>query len=99
LKSRPPEVLLHTTDAQQRGIEDGDLVTVYNDRGKLEIRARVSERIMPGMVRIYEGGWSEHGMVNLLTSDRLTTYGENPTYNTCLVEVVKVPRESEKKAG
>ncbi len=98
LKSRPPEVLLHTTDAQQRGIEDGGLVTVYNDRGKLEIRARVSERIMPGMVRIYEGGWSEHGMVNLLTSDRLTTYGENPTYNTCLVEVVKVPRESEKKA-
>ena len=90
LKSRSPEVLIHATDAQQRGIVDGDLVTVFNDRGKLEIKTKVTSGIRPGVIRIYEGGWPEHGMVNLLTSDRLTTYGENPTYNSCLVEVNKV---------
>jgi len=90
MKRFPHEVLMHPADAQSRGIVNGDEVSVYNDRGQLRIKARVSDGIRPGVVRIYEGGWPEHGMVNLLTSDRLTTYGENPTYNTCLVEVVRV---------
>jgi anaerobic selenocysteine-containing dehydrogenase len=90
MKQYPSEVLMHPVDAQSRGIVSGDEVSVSNDRGRLKIKARVSEGIRPGVVRIYEGGWPEHGMVNLLTSDRLTTYGENPTYNTCLVEVAKV---------
>ncbi len=70
------------------------VVTVKDDRGKLEIEAEVTDRIRPGVVRIYEGGWPEHGMVNLLTSDRLTTYAENTTYNTCLVEVAKGTNET-----
>lgn len=85
---------MDVTDAEQRGIASGDLVTVFNDRGKLEIEAEVTDRIRPGVVRIYEGGWPEHGMVNLLTSDRLTTYAENTTYNTCLVEVAKGTNET-----
>lgn len=97
LKRHPPEALIHTTDARARGIASGDRVTVFNDRGELEIKAKVSEKIRPGVVRIYEGGWSEHGMVNLLTSDRLTTYGENATFNSCLVEVAKAT--TEKKTG
>ncbi|MFC1972035.1 molybdopterin-dependent oxidoreductase [Chloroflexota bacterium] len=89
LQSHPPEVLIHTDDAEERGIVNGELVRIFNDRGTFEIKAKVSEGIRPGVVRIYEGGWPEHGMVNLLTSDRLTTYGENPTYNTCLVQVTR----------
>ena len=96
-KSHPPEVLIHTTDAQARGIVSGALVTVFNDRGRLEIKAKVTEGIRPGVVRIYEGGWPEHGMANLLTSDRLTTYGENPIYNTCLVQVTKAGSEKTTK--
>ena len=97
LKRHSPEVLINTADAQARGIASSDRVVVFNDRGRLEIKANVSEKIQPGVVRIYEGGWSEHGMVNVLTSDRLTTYGENPTYNTCLVQVAKVTNK--KKRG
>ncbi len=88
-----PDVLIHSADALKRGIKDGDRVTVFNDRGTIQIKASVAENIKPGVVRIYEGNWPEHGMNNVLTHDRLTMYGENPTYNTCLVEVKKVAKE------
>lgn len=86
-----PDVLMNSVDAQKRGIKSGDRVLVFNDRGSIKIEATVAEKIKPGVVRIYEGGWPEHGMANTLTRDALTTYGENATFNTCLVEVRKAP--------
>lgn len=84
-----PDVLINTLDASKRGIDDGDLVEVFNNRGSLEIKATVSEAIKPGVVRIYIGGTMEQGIVNVLTSDRLTGYAMAPTFNTSLVEVRK----------
>ncbi len=84
-----PDVLVNPADAKKRGIKSGDWVIVFNDRGSIEIEATVADKIKPGVVRIYEGGWPEHGMANTLTRDALTTYGENATFNTCLVEVRK----------
>ncbi len=89
LKRFKPDVLISTADARKRGIKDGDRVVVFNDRGRVEIAARVARKIKPGVVRIYQGGWPEHGMANALTLDGLTSYGENPIFNTCLVEVKK----------
>ncbi|MFQ5904571.1 MAG: molybdopterin-dependent oxidoreductase, partial [Candidatus Binatia bacterium] len=82
------DLLMHPDDAHTRGIGDGDQVEVFNDRGRLTIRARVAEEIRPGVVRMGHAGWEKWGNTSLLTSDRLTAgYGENPTNNTCLVEV------------
>jgi anaerobic dimethyl sulfoxide reductase subunit A len=49
-------VWISTTDAKARGIKDGDLIQVYNDRGKVVMPAYVTSRIMPGLVVIRHGG-------------------------------------------
>lgn len=48
---------INTVDAGERGIENGDQVFVYNDRGTVKLEARVTERIMPGVVSIPQGAW------------------------------------------
>ena len=81
-----------------RGIKDGDLVELYNERGSLVVGARVSDKIMPGVVSIYEGAWPQldskgrcnNGMVNFLTSSRPTSgLSQAPTANTCLASLRK----------
>ena len=37
-------------DASKRGIKHGDLVRIYNDRGEVRINAKVTPRILPGVV-------------------------------------------------
>lgn len=90
------EAMINVKDADARGIKEGDLVRVFNDRGKVVITARVTERIMPGVVRIYHGAWpalSEDGTdmagnPNFLTSDRPSPAGSFPK-NTALVQIEK----------
>ena len=60
-----PVVWLHPDDAGQRGIGDGDAVAVYNDRGRFEAKARVTAKVLPGVVWMRDG-WP--GM-NRVTSD------------------------------
>lgn len=48
-------VWINAADACKRGIKDNDMVTVYNDRGKVAIRAYVTPRMMPGIVLIHHG--------------------------------------------
>ncbi len=49
-------VWISTTDAKARGIKDGDMVQVCNDRGKVVMPAYVTSRIMPGLIVIRHGG-------------------------------------------
>ena len=57
-----PEALLHINpvDAQKRAIKDDDVVVVFNDRGKVKLKARLNEAFPPGSVNIYHGWWPEH---------------------------------------
>jgi len=48
-------IWINPADAEARGIRDSDSVLVFNDRGKILIPARVTRRIMPGVVCLYEG--------------------------------------------
>ncbi|MFC1944755.1 molybdopterin-dependent oxidoreductase [Chloroflexota bacterium] len=92
----PRLVWINTSDSESRGIADGDDVLVFNDRGKLMARARVTERIMPGVVDIPEGAWfaldeegvDEGGCANTLTRAEHSPAGAWAT-NTSLVEVVR----------
>jgi trimethylamine-N-oxide reductase (cytochrome c) len=49
--------LINSKDAAARGIADGDVVRVFNDRGQLLAGAKVTDSIRPGVLRINEGGW------------------------------------------
>jgi anaerobic dimethyl sulfoxide reductase subunit A len=57
----PHVVWIHPTDAATRGIENGETVHVYNDRGTIQLPAKATERIMPGVVCVYQGTWYQPG--------------------------------------
>ncbi len=86
-------VHLHREDAGARGIEEGDRVRVFNDRGALLLKARVDGAVRQGVVRIPSTRWakrSDDGLsVNALTSDRLADMGGGPALYNCLVQVEK----------
>lgn len=74
-------ILINPEDARARGIESGDLVRAFNDRGQILVGATLSSDIRPGVVRISEGAWYDpaeaarpgslcrNGNVNCLTFD------------------------------
>ena len=77
-------------DAQARGLADGDVVRVFNDRGEIRLKVRISKAIQPGTVsaRLHWAKLSSGGNnVNVLTSDRLTDLGGGATFYSTLVEV------------
>jgi len=90
-------IIINASDAQARGIKDGDRVRVFNDRGEVAIPANVTQRIMPGVVDILEGGWytpdengiDQGGCPNVLTRDDSSPAGAFAS-NTSLVQVQKV---------
>ena len=93
-------VMIHPADAKARGVSDGELVRVFNDRGALLGAAQLSENIRPGVVRVSTGSWydpedyavpgamDKHGNPNVLTPDRGTSrLAQGPTAHSALVEV------------
>ena len=89
-------VQINPIDAQARGICEGDKVRVFNDRGEMIIRAKVTERMMPGVVDVPQGAWYDPdeqgvdrgGCANVLTKDQISPGAAIP-YNTSLVQVQK----------
>jgi anaerobic selenocysteine-containing dehydrogenase len=89
-----PHVDLNPADAAQRGIADGEEVRVFNDRGSMRARARVSDRAREGLVVGLSIWWkklSPDGRnANEVTSQALTDLGGSATFYDCLVEVERV---------
>jgi anaerobic dimethyl sulfoxide reductase subunit A len=89
------EVWLNPVDAESRGIKQGDLVHIYNDRGTIQMLAKVTTRMMPGVIRCYQGGWFDPdengidlgGCANVLLDDTLGSPAGTSNCNTCLVEI------------
>src|SRR5581483_564710 len=89
--AREPLLDLHPQDAAARGIEEGDLVRVFNDRGSVTLRARVSDRAREGVVAMPSGWWASlspgGSSANALTSDGLADWGGGGDFHDTLVEV------------
>ncbi|QBQ96601.1 molybdopterin-containing oxidoreductase family protein [Paraburkholderia pallida] len=86
-----PHLDLHPADAARRTIADGDQVRVFNDRGSMHARARVSERAREGLVVGLSIWWKKLAPdgrnANEVTSQALTDLGGSATFYDCLVEV------------
>ncbi|WP_250484169.1 molybdopterin-dependent oxidoreductase [Caballeronia sp. GaOx3] len=88
---REPHLDIHPVDAEARGVVDGALVRIFNDRGSMQARARVTDRAREGVVVGLSIWWkklSPDGCnANQVTSQALTDLGGSATFYDCLVEV------------
>lgn len=94
---------VHPDDASSRGLTDGDLVRVFNDRGACLATVQTSDDLLPGVVQLATGAWYDplpgtgdaqplevHGNPNVLTADVGTSrLAQGPSAQSCLVEVEK----------
>jgi len=89
-------ILMNSADAQRRDIKEGDLVRVFNARGTCQARARVNDKIRPGVVALSTGAWLDtdpdgtdtQGNPNILTRDLGTSrLGQGCSAHTTLVEI------------
>ena len=89
-----PLLEINVDDAAARGIETGQMVRVFNDRGEYHCKAKVSTRARPGVVNGLGIWWRKLGPmgtnVNEVTSQQLTDMGRGPVFYDCLVEVAGV---------
>jgi biotin/methionine sulfoxide reductase len=99
IRGREP-VWINPLDAALRGLIDGDIVRVFNDRGALLAGVRVTHEVRPGVVQLATGAWydpedaardnslDKHGNPNVLTIDKGTSrLGQGPIAHTALVEI------------
>ncbi len=93
---------LHPDEAASRGISDGDVIRVFNDRGACLAGVIISEAVSPGILQLATGAWYDpdengmckHGNPNVLTRDKGTSkLAQGPSAHTCLVEVERFAGE------
>jgi len=86
-----PRVQIHPDDARARGIDDGDRVTIFNDRGSLEVEAFLDNGIKEGCISVTNGWWiQEGGTVNFCSDGRETDMGHGAAFHDNLVEIEPV---------
>ncbi len=85
---------MHPDDARARHIEDGELVEIFNDRGRIRLQAQLDASVQRGLV-VARLNWNKLSAggnnVNALTSERLTDIGRAATFYSTMVEVARVP--------
>ncbi|KPH97565.1 Trimethylamine-N-oxide reductase (cytochrome c) [Actinobacteria bacterium OK074] len=91
-------VELHPLDAAERGIRDGDVVRLHNDRGSVLAGARLTDGLRRGVLRLPTGAWFDplpgdgptqcvHGNPNTLTADTPASHlSQGPTGQHALVQ-------------
>lgn len=93
VKAGEPFLEINPKDAEDRGILDNDTVSIENDRGRLLLKAKVIDSVLPGVVIAAGLWWRENykngNGVNSLTSDNLSDIGEGATFFSASVEVKK----------
>jgi len=81
---------MHPSDAEARGVRNGDRIRAFNARGAIELQAKVNGSVPPGVVaarldwaRFHPSGRN----INVLTSEKLTDMGNAATFYSVCVEV------------
>ncbi len=85
-----PMVEIHLADAAHRAIANDQRVRVYNERGSVCLKARLSADLKPGVVVIAEGSWVKdfpEGDPYSLTHELVSPTSENYAFFDTLVEI------------
>jgi len=99
VKDNPePVVEINVKDAEERGIQNGDLVEVHTARGSVPFRARVTPDIVKGAVECTFGGgtpvgpkpWQEWNVNELTDISNYDTISGFPVYKALLCDVAKI---------
>jgi anaerobic selenocysteine-containing dehydrogenase len=89
-----PTAIVHPVDASARGIGDGDLIRVFNERGEFVVRVTVSDEVAAGVVLASMGGWRAQAegptTVNAVNPVEFADLGNAPTFSDTRVEVAPV---------
>ena len=88
-----PCAVLHPADATSRGLSDGQVVRLRNDKGQVSLRLRVLDEVQPGVVLVpgqRPDEEAEAGTVNMLCADGFTDMGAGATYQSTWLEVTGV---------
>ena len=100
IKGREP-VLINPRDAAARDIADGDVIEIFNKRGRCLAGAKVTEDILRGCIFLWTGAWYDpddnaphnrdrHGNPNVLTHDqRTSSLSQSPAAHSALVQIQK----------
>jgi|TARA_R110002033_G_scaffold138808_3_gene177907 trimethylamine-N-oxide reductase (cytochrome c) len=101
ISNREP-IWINTKDAKAKGIKNGDIVRVFNERGQILTGAIVTDGLKEGVVKVEEGAWYDpmekgkegtlckNGSANILTKDIPTSELANGnSSNTALVNIEK----------
>ncbi len=86
-----PFIEVNEKDAEQMGIEEGELVTVASRRGEIQVKARIGGIVGPGVVFI--PFHYKEAAANLLTNDALDPICKIAEAKVCAVKVEKMNRE------
>ncbi len=97
-ESAPQALWINPVDAESRGVKHGDWVKVYNQYGQTQVRAKVTPRMMPGVLSLPQGAWyipdqnglDRNGCVNVLTRQHPSPLAKANPQHTNLVQVEKV---------
>lgn len=105
IKGREP-VRITSSDASARGIGDGDIVRIFNDRGACLATAVINDDLRSGVIELATGAWywtagqdgekplEVHGNPNVLTRDvGSSSLAQGPTAHSCLVDVERFDQE------
>lgn len=91
-------VRMHPSEASARGLREGDVVRIFNDRGSCLAGLTLSEALAPGIAQLSTGAWYDpdptdpsfcrHGNPNVLTADRPSSLlSQGCTGQLCLVHI------------
>ncbi|MCX6407156.1 MAG: molybdopterin-dependent oxidoreductase [Propionibacteriales bacterium] len=91
---KPATLIINPDDAAERGIENGAVVRAFNDRGSVELLAKVDASTMPGVTVCYVGHCRSDALglstLSSLNPTRFADLGNAPTFSDTLIEVAPV---------
>ena len=88
------KLLMHPQDARARGLEENDVVRIFNDLGEVHCPLTVEPSIRPGTVSLPKGIWRRSTRNNAtgtaLVPDTLTDIGAGACFNDARVQVASL---------